>query len=295
MKIINMDIIQNGAKIAFNFVKKNAPHFLTGTAVVGVITTSIFAAKGVIKARDILEAEEELRANKLFKDCEESNLYPENNNIPPSDLISKQITLSKKEKIKLIWKPLLPMVVSGITTITCIIGSDIINTGRNAALLAMASASEKALEQYQKKNIELFGDKNHQKVLDERACDEVKKSDIPEEDMIIKTGSGDMLIYDSWNGRYIRGSRDAIDKAANSLNYDMYRSGSIFDDGFTNLNDFYESIKVYEMCQCGDDLGWNKLYPILIEYSSVLKDDDTPVMVMSFKNIPLAKYALPES
>lgn len=288
----NKELITNFTKGTFDFVKKNAPHFMTGTAIVGVGLTAFFAVKGVIKAKDILNEEVERRKEKLLKDCEESDLYPENDNIPPQELIEQQTTLTKMEKAKLIWKPLVPMIVTGATTIACIIGSDVVNTGRNAALLAVATASEKALEEYQKKNIKLFGEKNHDKILNEHAKDEVEKHDIPSDDLILKTGMGDMIILDEWCGRYFKGSRDAIDKAINAMNYDMYEGGNAFNNGYTSLNDFYDNIGIYEKLQEGDYLGWDRTHPILVDYRSALKDDSIPVLVLRFKNAPVPQYAL---
>lgn len=290
MKFINKDLIQNGVKETFNFVKKNSPHILTGTAVVGVGLTSFFAVKGVTRAKDIIEKERRKRVNKLVDDCKQSNLYPENNNEPPEELLVNAETLTKKEVIKMIWKPVLPMVITGATTIACIIGSDMINTGRNAALLAVATASEKALEEYQKKNIELFGEKNHDKILNEKAKDTVKNHDIPDDDLLLKTGKGEMLILDEWCGRYFRGSRDEIDKSINALNYDMYDGCNAMSDGYVSLNDFYYDINLPKV-QNGDDIGWDIRWPIRVDYRSALKDERIPVLVLSFKNMPMPDYA----
>lgn len=290
MKFINKDLIQNGVKETFNFVKKNSPHILTGTAVVGVGLTSFFAVKGVTRAKDIIEKERRKRVNKLVDDCKQSNLYPENNNEPPEELLVNAETLTKKEIIKMIWKPVLPMVITGATTIACIIGSDMINTGRNAALLAVATASEKALEEYQKKNIELFGEKNHDKILNEKAKDTVKKHEIPDDELLLKTGKGEMLILDEWCGRYFRGSRDEIDKSINALNYDMYDGCNAMSDGYVSLNDFYYDINLPKV-QNGDDIGWDIRWPIRVDYRSALKDERIPVLVLSFKNMPMPDYA----
>lgn len=100
MKFINKDLIQNGVKETFNFVKKNSPHILTGTAVVGVGLTSFFAVKGVTRAKDIIEKERRKRVNKLVDDCKQSNLYPENNNEPPEELLVNAETLTKKKLLK---------------------------------------------------------------------------------------------------------------------------------------------------------------------------------------------------
>lgn len=288
----NKELINKFANGATEFIRKNSPHILTGTAVVGVFVTSFFAVKGVIKAKDILEVEKMNRKARLIRDCQDSNLYPENNNYPPDELICQQTEMTKKEKIKLIWKPLLPAVISGLSTCGCIVGSDVINTGRNAALLAVATASSKALEEYQKKNIKLFGEKADDKILNEKAKDAVQKHDIPDDDIILKTNTGDMIILDEWCGRYFKGSRDAIDKVVNSLNYDIYESGGAFNNGYVSLNDFYDNIGIAEKLQDGDNMGWDRHHPILIDYRSALKDDEIPVLVLSFKNMPLPSYAL---
>lgn len=295
MKFINMNTVQNGVKSTLNFVKKNSPHIMTGTAVVGVALTSFFAVKGVIRAKDIIKEEKERRKEKLLKDCKETNMYPENDNMPPAELIEQQTTLTKKEMFKMVWKPLVPMAVTGATTIGCIIGSDVVNTGRNAALMAVATASSKALEEYQKNNIDLFGEKNHQKIIDKEAEDLVQNNENLKEGKIIETGKGTTIILDGWTGNPIRSSRDAIDKAVNSLNYEIYNNHSLFYDGFLSLNDFYDEIGVvqsYFKPQNGERIGWNKRHPITLEYSSTLLDGDTPVLVFKFKNEPLEKWQL---
>ena len=178
MKFISKEVVKNVTKVGLDFIKKNSPHILTGTAVVGVGMTSVFAVKGALKARDILEEEKYRRKEKLYIDYEKSNLSPETDNNPPEELIRQTTELSKKEIFKLIWKPILPAVITGATTIACIIGADVINAGRVAALMSACAISEKALEEYQKKNIDLFGEKNHDKILNEKAKDDVRKHTI---------------------------------------------------------------------------------------------------------------------
>lgn len=291
MKFISKEVVKNVTKIGLDFIKKNSPHILTGTAVVGVGMTSFFAVKGALKAKDILEEEKYRRKEKLYIDYEKSNLSPETDNNPPEELVRQTTELSKKEVFKLIWKPMLPAVVTGVTTIACIISADVINAGRAAALMSACAISEKALEEYQKKNIELFGEKNHDKIMNERAKDEVAKHDIPDDDLILKTGNGNMIILDTLNGRYFRGSRDAIDKVVNAINYDMMEHAE-FGDGFTSQNDFFDDIGIFERTQGGDGIGWNNRYPILVDWRSALKDDEIPVLVMYFKSEPKSRTEL---
>ena len=291
MKFISKEMIKVATKTGLDFVKKNAPHILTGTAVVGVGMTAFFSVKGVLKARDILEEEKYKRKEKLYIDYEKSNLSPETDNEPPEELVRQTTELSKKEIFKLIWKPMLPAVVTGATTIACIISADVINAGRAAALMSACAISEKALEEYQKKNIELFGDKNHDKIMNERAKDDVAKHDIPDDDLILDTGKGNMIILDTLNGRYFRGSRDAVDKAINAINYDMIEHCE-FGDGFVSQNDFFDDIGIFERTQNGDNVGWNNHYPLLVDWRSALKDDEIPVLVLYFKSLPKTRTEL---
>lgn len=291
MKLITKEMAAGLVKGGVEFVKKNSPHILTGTAVVGVVTTAIFSAKGFLKARDIIEEEKKYRVQKLYMDYEKSNLSPETGNEPPMELVDETEKLTIKDIIKLTWKPMLPAIILGASTISCIIGADVINAGRTAALASSCIAAEKALEEYKKKNINLFGEKNHEKILDEKAKDDVENTELPDEDLIVHTGTGNMLILDALNGRYIRGSRDAIDKVANSINYDMFEH-PMFSNGYVSQNDFYDDVGIYERVQDGDERGWCNKYPIIIDWRSALKDGEIPVLVMYHKNPPKPKYIL---
>lgn len=295
MKFISKQMFQNGFNATMNFVKKNSPHILTGTAVVGVGLTSYFAVKGVTRAKDIIKEEQLRRKEKLLRDCLESDMYPENENVPPKELIEQQMKIPFKDKIKLVWKPLLPMGVAGATTIACIIGSDVINTGRNAVLLASATALSQGFEEYQKKNIELFGEKNHQKIIDEQAKEAVQNNESLKEGYIIDTGTGDTVILDIENARPIKGSIENIERAVNEINKQIFADNNAFDYGFRSKNDFYEEVGIWQkpfLLKKDDEIGWDKSHPIEIEHSSVLLDDKTPVYAFRFKSKPLAHWQL---
>lgn len=295
MKFISKQMFQNGFNATMNFVKKNSPHILTGTAVVGVGLTSYFAVKGVTRAKDIIREEQIRRKEKLLRDCLESDMYPENENMPPKELIEQQMKIPFKDKVKLVWKPLLPMSIAGATTIACIIGSDVINTGRNAVLLASATALSQGFEEYQKKNVELFGEKNHQKIIDEQAKEAVQNNELLKEGYMIDTGTGDTIILDIENSRPIKGSIENIERAVNEINRQIFADHNAFDYGFRSKNDFYEELGIWQkyfLPKKDDEIGWDKSHPVEIEHSSVLLDDKTPVYAFKFKNKPLAHWQL---
>lgn len=294
---INKEIIGQATKWTINFVKKNAPHLLAGTAIAGVGFTSFFAVRGVIRAKEIIEDEKNIRKQKLLSDCEESNLYPENGNIPPNELMEEQTSLTKKETFKLIWKPLLPLVISGVVTCGSIIWMDIIHSGRYGAAIAVASGAQKVLEDYQKKNIELFGEKQHKKIIDENAKDAVQNNELLKDDCIIDTGTGNMILLDIENSRPIKGSIEAIERAVNELNKEIFLDTNAFYNGFRSLNDFYDEIGIYQSYfkpKNGEYIGWDKNHPIEIEFTSVLFEDKTAVTAFAFKNRPLEHWQLEE-
>ena len=91
-------------------LNENLPHILSGTAVVGVVTTSIAAVK----------------AWERVKQISKSDLYSD-------------------EKAKLIIKTLLMPVASGLITIGCIVSADVVNTKRYSAVLAAYAATQSEL------------------------------------------------------------------------------------------------------------------------------------------------------
>lgn len=91
-------------------LNENLPHILSGTAVVGVVTTSVVAAKAWEKIKVIYASEE-----------------------------------TAEEKVKLAIKALVPAVTSGLITIGCIVSSDVIHTQRYSTLFATYVAAKAEL------------------------------------------------------------------------------------------------------------------------------------------------------
>ena len=293
----NKQLITNFVNGTGEFIKKNSPHIFTGIAFFGVFSTAFFSVKGVLKAREILENERQRREEKLIRDCQESNLYPENDNIPPYELIQEQTKISKKDMIKLIWKPILPAVISAASTCTSIIMSDVTHSSQKAALITALTASSKALEGYQKNNIKLFGEKAHEKIVDETAKEAVETNKDLANGYIIDTGLGNTVIIDLYNGRPIMCCVDEVDKAVNRINKSIFADNGPFYYGFRSLNDFYEELNIWQDCfkpKNGEDVGWDKNHPLEIEWSSVPLDGDKPVMVFTFRNKPWAHWQLEE-
>ena len=73
--------------------------------------------------------------------------------------MQKHDELSKLDAVKITWKEYVPAGIAGVLSVGCIIGSNAVNTKRNAALAAVCALSEKAFREYQSKVIETIGKK----------------------------------------------------------------------------------------------------------------------------------------
>ena len=98
--------IFNDVKVGFN---KNSPAILTGIGITGMLTSTVLAVKATPKALKLLDQAENDK-------CDE---------------------LTTVEKIKVAWKPYIPAVISGVSTISCIFGAHFLNRRAQAS---MASA-----------------------------------------------------------------------------------------------------------------------------------------------------------
>lgn len=88
------------------FCKRNSSTFLTVVGAVGVIATSVMAVKATPKALLLINEEKNTKGGDL----------------------------TKLEVIKATWPVYIPAAVTGVATITCIFGSNIIDKKRQAAL-----------------------------------------------------------------------------------------------------------------------------------------------------------------
>lgn len=239
-----------------NTLSKKSPEILIGFGVAGMITTTILAVKATPKAiRLIEEAEEE-----------------------------KEDDLTKTEVIKAAWKPYVPAVVTGIVSISCIIGSNSVNAKRNAALATAYNISQTAFAEYKDKVVETIGEKKEQAIKNKIAKEKMEKDPVTKSEVII-TEKGNTLCYDAATGRYFKSDIDKIKKAVNELNFKM------LNEMYVSLNDFFEALGLSGTA-LGNDLGWNlDGGTIEVEFSSQIADDGTPCLVIDYAVSPRYDYS----
>ena len=239
-------------------ISEHSPEILTGIGIAGMVATTILAVKATPKAVVLLEEKRE-----------EEN----------------REKLSPVEVVKATWKCYIPAVVTGVTSIGCLIGASSVNSRRTAALATAYNLSKTALAEYKDKVVEQIGEKREKDIRDSVAKDKIERNPITNTEVIV-TERGTSLCYDGIFGRYFRSDRDTINKAVNTINRRM-----ITGEMYVSLNEFYDEIGLSHVV-IGDELGWNiDDGTIEIDYSSQLADDGTPCMVIGYNVAPKYNYS----
>ena len=235
-------------------INKNSPQILTGFACVGVVTTTVLAVRATPRALQLLEDEESYRDK---HDLDYMNGF---------------------DKVKVTWKCYIPAVVTGATTLGCILGASHVHSKRNAALASLYALSDTAFREYKSKVVQEIGRTRETKVRDEIARDRVLAN--PPTDGVIFVGDGDVLCYDSLSGRYFKSSYESIRQKVNDLNYRLRNEMTI------SLNDFYYEIGLASIAM-GDQMEFN-VEKGLIEpnYSSVLTEEGKPCLSIELEVYP---------
>lgn len=238
------------------FIGKHSPEILTGLGITGMITTTVLAVKATPKAIDLI--------NKKKVQLEKEEL-------------------TVVETVKAAWKPYLPSIGMGVSSIACIICANRVNSKRNAALAAAYSLSERTLSTYRDKVIETIGEKKEKAIREKVAQEEVDNNKLGSTQVIIAS-QGNTLCMDSMSGRYFRSDMETIKQSINKLNRRLTY------ENYISLNEFYGEIGL-DNTKNGDLLGWN-IDSGLIEptFSTCLAENGQPCIVIDFMVEPRYDY-----
>ena len=255
---LNVSKLCKDAKV---MVSKRSPEILTGLGIAGMISTTVLVVRATPKALDLIARAED----KKFDNGH-----------------GNKLTVS--EKMKVAWKPYIPAAITGIASISCIIGASSVHAKRNAAIAAAYNLSQTALTEYKEKVVETIGEKKEQAIKDKIAKDKIKKDPVSKSEVIV-TGKGNTLCYDAFNSRYFYSDIDQIKRAINELNRIM------LNQMYVSLNDFYDELNLKHSGN-GDELGW-KLDDgfIEVDFSSQLSDDGRPCLVIEYMVAPRYDYS----
>lgn len=224
------------------FASDNSTSILTGVAVAGVVTTTIFAVKATPKAMGLIEEAKEERDEDL----------------------------TTLDKIRITYPCYIPAVGIGAVTIACVLGANAVSTKRSAALVGAYSALDTGFREYQEKVKEKIGETKEKNVRDEVAQDRVTRD--KKHETVVLTGDGQVLCYDLWSGRYFQSTVESIRKAQNDLN------AMLLNEMYASVNDFYGMLGLSGNAM-GDEFGWNSDKLLEVEFSSALTEEDRKSVV----------------
>jgi hypothetical protein len=266
-------------KVIGNFISENSPTILTGVAVGGLVTTTLFGITSTPKAlsvidNHVLDKHEELVAQGVLE--EDVSFIDWLDGRDPIEMVSRL------DAFRLTWRVYLPTIIIGATTIACIIGANHISLRRNAALASLYGITEAALKEYKAKVVETIGKSKELKMRDEISGDQIKRNP-PGTNEVIFTGKGEVMCFDTISGRYFKSDIEQIRKAINELNR------GLLSDMFVTLNEFYDAIGLANT-KLGDDMGWDIDKGMIdVSFSAQLTEDGEPCLVLNYDVEPKYK------
>lgn len=195
-------------------LKKDTPIILAVIGSIGVVSTAIFAVKATPKALKLIE-----------KRKEEEN----------------RDELEPVEVIETVWKCYIPSTLIGVATISCIIGSYVLNKRKQAALLNSYILLEQYFKEYKKHVKKLYGEKSDLEI----------RSDIAKEKFEKEHNSNKRLFFLEPYGQYFESTMEDVIMAEYNLNRKFATEYE------ASLNDLLEFLGL-EKANGYDEKGWTK-------------------------------------
>ena len=196
------------------YLKRNASTILTIAGGVGVVSTTVLGIKATPKALSLIDNAKKNKGEKL----------------------------TKMEKIKAAAPVYIPTVLSGVATLGCIFGANVLNKRYQAGLISAYALLDNSYKEYKNKVEEMYGENANDIVVEEIAKDkyEETKPEVKED-----------LIYDEFSGQYFSTTLIKLARAEYELNRNICMRG------WAELNEFYDILGVDGIDE-GEVLGWSE-------------------------------------
>ena len=240
------------------FLRKNSPTILTLMSIGGVALTVVTAHNDTLKAEEVL-----YRENVDYHD--------------------------KKEVIKATWHCYIPTAISGLSTITCILGSHYFSNKQKEALSRAYLFSQATLHEYEKKVIEKIGERKEQEIK-EKTVESLAEQQSPRANFLTDskdayvTGHGNTLIYSVPDKEYIRSDINYLKTVQNDINAKLIGGyDSLFDWNYIRLSIGlpYDKKANYE--------GINVDYLLEFKFDPVLMDNNEVRVNMYYETVPITE------
>lgn len=238
-------------------LKQNSPAILAGVGVGGVVATGILAARGGMKAQQL-----------MWEDHSTGG-------------VSDDRKYQLKKDAKLTWKCYIPAASVGATTIAAIIAGNSVSTRRQAAVVSLATVTERAFKEYKDEVVKVLGEEKEQKI-EESASAKLLASN-PMQDGAVIIGAGKVICYESLSGRYFETDYESIRAAQNDLNAQCLNSV------YASQNDWYKLLGLPPLAN-GDELGWNSDHRLDARITSTMTPDNKPALCIKYGNNPSPNY-----
>lgn len=261
--MLNMALLSQTAN-KFKFIlNDNSTVILTGAGIVGTVGTAVLTGRASFKAAKIIQDDKEAKLSELtFPDTEVKSL-------------------SKTERVKMVWPHFVPPTIVCVGTVTCIVLAHRITSKQVAALAVASTVSERALQEYKTKVEEKLGVRQSDAINEEIAQDQVTRN--PASNQVIIAGSGDVLCFEPLTGRYFNSTIETIKAAENKTNFEIIHYDS------SSLSHFFEEIGLAPT-DYSDMVGWNVNNRMEVKFSTTMSEDNRPCLVIGFTYMPVLDY-----
>lgn len=186
------------------FLSRNGSTILTCIGSVGVIATSVMAAKATPKALSLLENAKEEKGEEL----------------------------TKLETVRTATPAYVATIIIGASTIACMFGSNSLNKRQQAAMMSAYALLNTSYKEYRNKIKELHGDEFDTEVRAEIAKDNYKGQEIEDED------DGKTLFYDEYSKRYFRAKNETVLRAKYEINKEVNCNF------YATINELYDILEI---------------------------------------------------
>lgn len=195
------------------FLKRHSSTILTVMGATGVVGTAVLSVKATPKAMALLEEAKQ----------------------------EKGEDLTTIETIKVAWKPYIPAVVVGCSTIACIFGANILSIKNQASLMSAYALLDNAYKEYRNKAIELYGDEADHKIRGEIANSRLEEP--------IEIEDDNLTFFDYQSMRFFKSTMHHVAQAECAF------KELLNEQGFACMNDLYRLLGIPPIKE-GDQLGW---------------------------------------
>jgi len=206
---------------AARYLSRNSSTILTTLGAVGVVATTIVAVRATPKVHTII------------KQTEYENKEP----------------LTTFEKVRIAVPHYIPSALIGLGTISCIIGSNMVNQKYQQSLLGAYALLDSSYKSYRTSARNVFGPDADNQIM----MDVAHKAYVSNDGYAIYDPDTDdsdkVLFYDYFSERYFRATMASVINGQYHINRNLMLKGEV------TVNEFYDFIGL-ETLKFGDHLGW---------------------------------------